>query len=68
MHVNVSRHGHYVVVDIKANAFVHHMVRNIVGSLLEIGCGNQNIDWMAHLLELKDRTKQLQPQKRKGCI
>ncbi len=33
MHVNVSRH--YVVVDIKANAFVHHMVRNIVGSLLD---------------------------------
>lgn len=57
MHVNVSRYGDYVVVDIKANAFVHHMVRNIVGSLLEIGCGNQDITWMAELLALKDRTK-----------
>ncbi|EMD9370788.1 tRNA pseudouridine(38-40) synthase TruA [Proteus mirabilis] len=57
MHVNVSRYGDYVVVDIKANAFVHHMVRNIVGSLLEIGCGNQAITWMAELLALKDRTK-----------
>ena len=35
MHINVTRHGPYVVVDIKANAFVHHMVRNIVGSLME---------------------------------
>ena len=37
MHINVSRYGAYVVVDIKANAFVHHMVRNIVGSLMEVG-------------------------------
>ncbi|MGJ3352936.1 tRNA pseudouridine(38-40) synthase TruA [Providencia sp. Je.9.19] len=66
MHVNVSRHGHYVVVDIKANAFVHHMVRNIVGSLLEIGCGNQDISWMSHLLELKDRTKAAATAKAEG--
>ncbi|MBS9423483.1 tRNA pseudouridine(38-40) synthase TruA [Photorhabdus caribbeanensis] len=57
MHINVNRYGHYVVIDIKANAFVHHMVRNIVGSLMEIGCGNQGINWMAQLLALKDRTK-----------
>lgn len=56
-HVKVSRYGDYVVVDIKANAFVHHMVRNIVGSLLEIGCGHQDVTWMAELLALKDRTK-----------
>lgn len=56
IHLNVSRHGAYVVVDIKANAFVHHMVRNIVGSLMEIGCGNQQESWMAELLAAKDRT------------
>ncbi|WP_426768307.1 tRNA pseudouridine(38-40) synthase TruA [Erwinia aphidicola] len=56
MHLNVSRFGAYVVVDIKANAFVHHMVRNIVGSLMEIGCGNQPEGWMAELLAAKDRT------------
>ncbi|WNN43140.1 MULTISPECIES: tRNA pseudouridine(38-40) synthase TruA [Winslowiella] len=56
MHLNVSRHGSYIVVDIKANAFVHHMVRNIVGSLMEIGCGNQHEGWMAELLAAKDRT------------
>ncbi|WP_340618394.1 tRNA pseudouridine(38-40) synthase TruA [Xenorhabdus entomophaga] len=66
MHINVSRHGHYIVVDIKANAFVHHMVRNIVGSLLEIGCGNQDIGWMAELLALKDRTKAAATAKAEG--
>lgn len=54
-HLKVTRQGNYVVVDIKANAFVHHMVRNIVGSLLEIGCGNQRENWMAELLAAKDR-------------
>ncbi|MBP2848943.1 tRNA pseudouridine(38-40) synthase TruA [Dickeya oryzae] len=56
MHLRVTRLGDYVVVDIKANAFVHHMVRNIVGSLMEIGCGNQPENWMAELLAAKDRT------------
>jgi tRNA U38,U39,U40 pseudouridine synthase TruA len=46
----------YVVVDIKANAFVHHMVRNIVGSLMEVGAGNQPESWIAELLAAKDRT------------
>ncbi|MBE8168332.1 MAG: tRNA pseudouridine(38-40) synthase TruA [Shewanella sp.] len=56
-HVKVSRQGMYIVVDIAANAFLHHMVRNIVGSLLEIGLGNKPVDWMKTLLELKDRKK-----------
>ncbi len=56
MHVQVERYGAWVVVDIKANAFVHHMVRNIVGSLLEVGCGNQPEAWIAELLAAKDRT------------
>ena len=54
MHINVTRYGAYVVVDIKANAFVHHMVRNIVGSLMEVGAGNQPESWMAELLAAKD--------------
>jgi tRNA pseudouridine38-40 synthase len=43
-------------MDIKANAFLHHMVRNIIGSLIEIGAGNQPVEWMAELLAKKDRT------------
>ncbi len=55
-HINVTRQGAYVIVDIKANAFVYHMVRNIVGSLLEIGCGKQDVHWISELLAQKDRT------------
>ncbi|WP_394201018.1 tRNA pseudouridine(38-40) synthase TruA [Shewanella waksmanii] len=55
--VNVTRQGMYICVDIKANAFLHHMVRNIVGSLLEVGYGRQPVTWIADLLALKDRTQ-----------
>jgi tRNA pseudouridine38-40 synthase len=55
--VNVTRQGMYICVDIKANAFLHHMVRNIVGSLLEVGYGRQEISWIKVLLGLKDRTQ-----------
>lgn len=54
-HLNVSRQGKYVIVDIQANAFVHHMVRNIVGSLIEVGQGKQPVEWIRWLLEQKDR-------------
>ena len=57
MHLNVSRQGSYVVLDIKANAFVHHMVRNITGSLIEVGAGRQPKEWIASLLDGKDRTQ-----------
>ncbi|MEZ9912178.1 tRNA pseudouridine(38-40) synthase TruA [Vibrio breoganii] len=56
MHINVTRHNHYIVVDIKANAFVHHMVRNIVGSLLVVGRNEQPIEWIEWLLAQKNRS------------
>lgn len=55
--VSVYRYGRYVVVDIRANAFLHHMVRNIVGSLSVIGAGEQPVSWISELLALKDRSK-----------
>ncbi|MBU2896424.1 tRNA pseudouridine(38-40) synthase TruA [Vibrio hepatarius] len=55
MHLNVTRHGQYVVVDIKANAFVHHMVRNIVGSLICVGRSEKLPEWIDWLLQAKDR-------------
>jgi tRNA pseudouridine38-40 synthase len=55
--VTVSRRGRYVIVDIHANAFLHHMVRNITGSLLDVGAGEQPISWIKSLLDGKDRTK-----------
>ncbi len=54
--VKVYRRGDYVIIDIRANAFLHHMVRNITGSLLQIGCNEQEVDWIARLLADKDRT------------
>ncbi|CRK85900.1 tRNA pseudouridine synthase A [Candidatus Providencia siddallii] len=55
--ISVDRQGDYIIVDIKANAFVYRMVRNIIGCLLEIGCYKKNIDWISELLESKDRNK-----------
>ena len=40
---------------IRGNAFLHHMVRNLVGSFLQIGTGRQDSEWMAQLLLAKDR-------------
>lgn len=54
-HITVERTGDFIVVDVAANAFLHHMVRNIVGSLISIGKGEQPETWMADLLKTKDR-------------
>ncbi|MDN7136605.1 tRNA pseudouridine(38-40) synthase TruA [Pseudidiomarina sp. 1ASP75-14] len=55
-HIDVSGHGDFVVIDIAANAFLHHMVRNIVGTLLEVGRGEQPVSWPGELLMQRDRT------------
>ncbi|MEO8808615.1 MAG: tRNA pseudouridine(38-40) synthase TruA [Rhodanobacter sp.] len=52
---SVRREGDRVLVDIEANAFLHHMVRNIVGSLLLIGRVEQPVEWMSHLLAGRER-------------
>ena len=57
MHARIARVGQLVVFEIKANAFVLHMVRNIVGALLEVGAGRRAPEWIAELLELCDRTQ-----------
>ncbi|PBJ83420.1 tRNA pseudouridine(38-40) synthase TruA [Lysobacteraceae bacterium NML93-0399] len=54
--IDVRRDGDEVVVEVRANAFLHHMVRNIVGSLLEVGAGAQAESWIAELLAGRDRT------------
>jgi tRNA pseudouridine38-40 synthase len=53
--IDVKRDGERVVVDIEANAFLHHMVRNIVGSLLPVGRGERAVAWLAELLAGRDR-------------
>jgi tRNA pseudouridine38-40 synthase len=55
--ITVTREGKFVYVDIIANAFLHHMVRNIVGSLFEVGDGRRAPEWFDELLHVKDRTQ-----------
>jgi tRNA pseudouridine38-40 synthase len=54
--LNVSRRGDLIIIDICADAFLHHMVRNIVGALMAVGHERHNTDWTKTLLEAKDRT------------
>lgn len=54
-HCQVSRQGKYIIVDIKANAFLHHMVRNIVGSLMRVGQSIEPTQWIGKVLEQRNR-------------
>lgn len=51
----VERHGDFVILEIEANAFLHHMVRNIAGVLMKIGAGYQEVTWMRGVLAAKSR-------------
>jgi tRNA pseudouridine38-40 synthase len=53
----LQAYGPYLKVTLQANAFLHHMARNLIGSLLEIGLGNQPVEWLFHILEGRDRRK-----------
>jgi len=53
--VTVERRGDLVRFTLVANAFLHHMVRNIVGSLVYVGDGRQPPEWIAELLGQRDR-------------
>ena len=54
-YVSVTRKGDFIFIDLKANAFLHHMVRNIAGTLIKIGQDRAPVDWVAELLVVKDR-------------
>lgn len=56
-HIKVSRTGELVIIDVAANAFLHHMVRNIAGVLMDVGSGDEPISWTHELLGLRDRTR-----------
>ena len=53
--LDVARHGDLVEFNLHGNAFLHHMVRNIVGALIEVGKGRQAPEWMAWLLHGRER-------------
>ncbi|NHO88873.1 tRNA pseudouridine(38-40) synthase TruA [Pseudoteredinibacter isoporae] len=49
-------HGGLIVMEIRANAFLHHMVRNIVGVLMAVGSGQKQVSWVADVLEARNRS------------
>ncbi len=57
MRIDVSRKNDLVILDVTANAFLHHMIRNIAGVLIAVGMGKKPIGWVKDVLEAKDRRK-----------
>jgi tRNA pseudouridine38-40 synthase len=53
--IEVFRRGDLVVLDVTANGFLHHMVRNIAGVLMAVGSGRQEVAWVEEVLLAKDR-------------
>jgi tRNA pseudouridine38-40 synthase len=51
----LKKRGHWIWFDITANAFLQHMVRNIAGSLIEVGCGKRDSAWFKEILAARDR-------------
>ena len=56
-HIDVQRRGELIEVAVTANAFLHHMVRNIAGVLLAVGQGKHAPQWEAEVLAAKDRRR-----------
>jgi tRNA pseudouridine38-40 synthase len=54
--LSVNRDRDLLILDLEANAFLHHMVRNIAGVLMDIGAGKQSPGWAREVLESRDRT------------
>nr|VFK51576.1 MAG: tRNA pseudouridine38-40 synthase [Candidatus Kentron sp. TUN]VFK54039.1 MAG: tRNA pseudouridine38-40 synthase [Candidatus Kentron sp. TUN] len=56
-HLQIIRYGEYIYIDVIANAFLHHMVRNIAGVLIAIGLKKQEPEWANQVLATLDRTQ-----------
>ncbi|TWI53088.1 tRNA pseudouridine38-40 synthase [Pseudomonas duriflava] len=54
-HIEVQPFGRLIILDIRANAFLHHMVRNIAGVLMTIGAGERPVEWVLEILAARDR-------------
>ena len=55
--LDIARRGELLCFDFEADAFLHHMVRNIVGALVDVGAGKRSPEWIAEVLEAADRTR-----------
>ncbi len=55
--IEVVRDGRFVLLAVTANAFLHHMVRNLVGSLVYVGDGRRPVGWLHQVLQARDRSQ-----------
>ena len=53
---SIERRGDYLLCDFRADGFLHHMVRNLMGCLVQVGAGVQPPAWLHDILESRDRT------------
>ncbi len=53
--LDIRREGDEIVIEVQANAFLHHMVRNLVGTLIPVGRGEKPIGWPREILDRRDR-------------
>lgn len=53
--INISKRGAYWRIEFEANAFLHHMIRNVMGCLVEIGQGKKPPEWILDVLAARDR-------------
>lgn len=56
-HLRFCRSRDLIIMEVKANAFLHHMVRNIAGVLMTVGCGDKRAQWVEDVLAARDRTQ-----------
>ena len=54
-HLQLLQHGKFIVIDVRANAFLHHMVRNFAGVLMTIGAGERPVEWAQQVLQTRIR-------------
>lgn len=55
--LDIVKKGDLIIVTLRANAFLHHMVRNILGALIQVGQGREPVSYIHHLLTVCDRTQ-----------
>ena len=55
--IDLVQKGDLIFVTLRANAFLHHMVRNILGALIQVGQGREPVSYIDHLLTVCDRTQ-----------
>ncbi|HYH41291.1 MAG TPA: tRNA pseudouridine synthase A, partial [Burkholderiales bacterium] len=55
--IDIERRGDYILFEFCANAFLHHMVRNLVGTLLYVGKGRHEPQWVSEVLAGRDRAR-----------